>query len=542
MNSKVYSLVTTILVLVASVLWLRKSIVTLPQALETTYFYVIAVFASIAIIFFLESRKAGRGGWGSGLIAGFLSASLATYLLLVGLGSSFDLQTTIASIILWILAYTLISGGALYAKSLALPLALLALAIPLPNSFITTLSIKLASASARVASFLAGAKLVSTSYGLALLAQTPSGSKALLYVSRACSGIYGLTAVLSVAPLVVYIVSRSSAGIARRVFSAVASLAASALIVLLFSTARIALAVKAVEENGLNYSFKILHYTPPILYVAFAGITCIVMALKLTGKPEIKRISNNSSKPELKHLIAAIAILSVIIASGLYVSIQTQTQTESVKAPSVTYLLSSESPLLNLSFNGASSFGLKEDLALEQAIRIPKVYTMYVRVGEDLFKCYIELSSQKTLFHAWPVCLYYQRAEITWSYAEQLNISSTPININYLVVKQMGGYRLLAYTIIPLKADYGGVTAPLYEKITLLGGWGSSAESVVKEYSFKAKLLLKNYLNRISSLSYMNPLVKKHLEYTITSFILAASVMSAAFYVAYSRLLYTRIK
>ena len=184
--------VTTILLIVcfAPVIWgLIQAWLNIPDAAHGILIAPVAIWLAWRTGFVADARPAR---WtGSALVTLAVVANLLGRVAGVSTLPRAALWLAILGVVLW-------SGGVRQVVAWWLPLLLLALTIPLPESIIATLTLPLQGVAAKL-----GAGLLSTRHIPVLLAgnviRLPGHT---LFVSEACSGLRSLTALLSMAILV----------------------------------------------------------------------------------------------------------------------------------------------------------------------------------------------------------------------------------------------------------------------------------------------------------------------------------------------------
>ncbi len=497
------------LTLVSVFIWFREYIVSLPSLVlgSSDYAYILAVLVSVVAVLALESRRACVEAQDWGFSLGVLSILLSLYAYKAGMGSSIEAQLGMFSVILWVWGCTLILLGLGGAYRLRLPLFSMLLLVPLPRNMLDRLSLALAGYMARAASALTHAQLVGGENSLVLKIHLSGGGVAELVVTQACSGIISLSSTIAIIPLILYVVLRYKLNFIRRILVFLASLTAIALVVLLCNVLRLSLVVWAAQKWGVEKGLALFHTAPSLAYALAAGVIGVFLATRLSRRLELEegrkalhgesfKAGKNSSR---RGMIVAIATLLLLCLAGALLGHHAQTSESLSGNPplKVDVLLSSSSPLLRFEKAGAITTSVREMKHLEQSIGVPSVYLVTLRLDGKTVTAYVEEGSQATVFHSWPVCLTYQGYHIVGSFTEPIvircNASSSTLRANYLLVEKNGLYRLMAYIVLPLRADYGGVEAPLYVKVTLMGEPRLKLEDVREQWVPVARELLTRY-------------------------------------------------
>jgi len=344
--------------------------------------------------------------------------------------------------------------------SLAAPLVvalLMVLLVPAPRGLIYSLSSALLHPTASLAAMLSGARLTSEG-GFVTLIVDGSGAPKILQVAPQCSGVVSLMAVLSLAPAVLYIASRSPAKLRSKALAVAKALLLASATVFVGNILRIVLVVYVARALGLEAAMKLFHWTPSVIYVAIATILALRQVFRLPRPEGVLRtnrvVSVGSGSVVAKLILIAVAI---ILFAVVFRALNTEVPVLSVSRVDPVKLIEAPQEVV---FNATQLNA--------QAIPNPRVgaaigafalYDVVVREGGREFYGYIELGESPARFHSWFVCLSAQgyTVEKTWSEAGSTTVT--------FIVASKGAQRiLLAYTVYRYSTELGDI----YAKVTLI--------------------------------------------------------------------------
>ncbi len=485
--------------------WFNDYILSLPKLIvRDEYSYLIATSIVLSYLLFMDRKRIVTENYAWSIPIGFLSVLLSLYVYLSTSMTEYALQFGMLSIILWIWGTALLLLGITGVNSIKKILLLTLFLIPIPRELIDSLALKLGYTSAKISSFFTGAEIRETTTGLLLTLTNTAGDPIHFLVTMGCSGIISVTGILATIPLILYYTSNNKSP-SKTIIAILGLSLFSAGIMYLGNIMRIILVLEASKYFGLETGMKIFHSTPSIITAIITAVI-IVFIMKKYGIITIKEkrfvtTGENNYITEKSSIIGLLLITLMVIGGIAYFIYQDISPLEEVteqKVYSINELLGEKSIILSTSPSSFNIMKTVERKDWETSLGIPKVYTMYLNYYDSYLELYLEISGQQNLFHGWPVCLTYQGYDILRSWVEPYNITEDySIEIRYLSLKKDNLYYFMGYTVTMIPADYGGVMAPLYLKVTLL-----SSPFVDEETSFEKgyktiKTVLGTYMENL---------------------------------------------
>jgi len=336
---------------------------------------------------------------------------------------------------------------------------LMVLLVPAPRGLLDSLSSALLYPTARLAAMLSGARLTSEGGFVLLVVDGGSGAPKVFQVAPQCSGVVSLMAVLSLAPAVLYMASRSPAKPGSKAAAAAKALLLASATVFGGNVLRIALVVYAARALGLEAAMRLFHWTPSVIYVAAATILALREVLRLPRPVEAQRRTNRAVSVEVGPAVAKLALIAAAIILFAVAVRALNVGLPALSVPHVDPAKIIEAPH-EVVFNATRlNVQAAPNPRVGAAIGAFALYDVVIREGGREFYGYIELGESPARFHSWFVCLSAQGYTVEKSWSEAGNTTVT------FIVASRGLFRvLLAYTVYRYPTELGDI----YAKVTLI--------------------------------------------------------------------------
>ncbi|MEM0372063.1 MAG: archaeosortase/exosortase family protein, partial [Ignisphaera sp.] len=181
-----------------------------------------------------------------------------------------------------------------------LSMMLLLVLVPIPRPIMDGLSSFFTDIVARTVAHITSAKLIESNGMIVLITKDPTGIERSFEIAPICSGIVSFLSLLSIAPLVIYLSSTSSASIRKRAMYTTLSIVSAILIVFIGNISRLVLIIVVTKTIGFEEALKFFHYTPSILYVVIATALSLYIISKLSRqKAVVKPYTVSYIKPSI---------------------------------------------------------------------------------------------------------------------------------------------------------------------------------------------------------------------------------------------------
>ncbi len=344
---------------------------------------------------------------------------------------------------------------------------ILALLIPPPLSWINYLSINLSHVMGYLASLLSGGVAEYVGDSLYVWITDASGVKRLFEITFACSGVVSLTSVLSIIPLILYLVLRSKAPSHLKVKGFILSILVSSAVTLLGNLFRLVLIFLVARFYDYNLAMAIFHQSPSLVYVVLAVVSSFIvlnktLADRLWSFENIRGVSligNTLNIPLLLGLVLLILLSNayVLFADTLTSELYSEGM---IVLPTVKTIV--ENPLSTI-FNNTGIRVLRNTPApsLTVALGSSVVREITIEYNHRVLMGYLEVAETPSRFHGWYVCLTFQGYRVVKTWSMQGNIS-----LNYMLLDKDGKYMLLAYSIFRIPVLFGNSTQMVYIRIS----------------------------------------------------------------------------
>ncbi|MEM1541158.1 MAG: archaeosortase/exosortase family protein [Ignisphaera sp.] len=325
-----------------------------------------------------------------------------------------------------------------------LSMMLLLILIPIPRPIADGLSSFLTEIVARTAAHITSTKLTESNGIIVLITKDSTGIERSFEIAPICSGIVSFLSVLSIAPLVIYLSSKSSTSIRRKAMYTTLSIVSAILTVFLGNISRLVLIILVTRTIGFEEALKFFHYTPSILYVAIATALSLYIISKISKeKAVVKPYTISYMKPSIAFsgsiaLLLFIAIVFNVLAPAASTVTLAQTTPSVISLPKLL-----ENPT-TIVLNSTDIFLFKDvpEPRLGTALGIPIIRSIAFMYNNTIFLGYIEVADVPTKFHGWYVCVTLQGYRIHRSWTELGNIT-----INHMLISKSGNMMLLSYAI-----------------------------------------------------------------------------------------------
>jgi len=332
------------------------------------------------------------------------------------------------------------------------------LLVPIPWGLINSLSSALLHPIASLAAMLTGAQFTSGEGFVVLTVVDSYGTPRSLQVAPQCSGVVSLMAVLSLAPAVLYIASRSSARFRSKALAVVKALALASATVFVGNVLRIVLVIYTVRVAGLETAMQLFHWTPSIIYVAIATLLALHQVLRLP-RPERAPHTNRVVSVESGSVVAKLALIAAAVILFAVASRTLNVGLPTLSVPRIDPAKLVEAPqdvIFNISQLNMQAI---PNPRIGAAIGTFALYDMVIREGDRVVYGYIELGESPARFHSWFVCLSAQGYTVEKSWSEVGNTTVT-----FIVASKDLQRILLTYTVYKYSTELGDI----YAKVTLI--------------------------------------------------------------------------
>lgn len=389
----------------------------------------------------------------------------------------------------------------------ALPLLSFFLLIPVPGSLIDSITPVLSRYVGRIAAYLTGARFIEQPGYSAIEVATPSGIQQ-FSVETTCTGIVTLGSILSIVPLLLYVISFSVAKTSRKVIAVLVSLTLSLLIGLTGNLLRVVLVIVASRYYGVEIGLGYFHYSPSIVYSLLsiiAAIKVIDRILKLRSLlpdiPPRKIYFSFSSVGALLVIMGLATILYYIFSISIVAPAVGTTEILRLKASTLELL---ENPGIYILRNTTLLSSVR-DPRLTQALGALTVHRISFYFNETFFRGYIEVVDTLARLHTWQLCLTLQGYEVVGAWSELVGNR----RIYYILVSRDGSKYLLAYTIAPVSTADTLANTAIYTRVSIFTpageGLGYTAEVskrvLLNMIAFTESPTVANYIPLLTTLS-----------------------------------------
>lgn len=445
-----------------------KSIVNL--ALTEEYSYLLVSLFTVFATVYLSLKFVG---FSYGIRLSKLSASLAgfsTSMILYVLSTQnveYSIQLQGASLSLLFVSLILFIYEPV-APSDVVPLLTPMLLIPLPAGLVDAVTPLLSKLVGRAAAFITGAEYVESTYAY-LKVETQVGTYDFV-VEAVCSGIVTLSSIVSVFPVLAYMITAGTVSARRKLAASILSLGAGLGIGLTGNLIRVLLVVYVARYFNPQIALTVFHYSPSIVYSALSTIISFYIAFKYANlryvlpRPLVasKRLSLapwETISGTILVLIAIVSVIYVVLAHTTTTDLQSRL---TVHTKSVEHFV--ENPLLLLSNSDVRVVYNIRDSYLARILGAFNVHRIRVMVDGDVYSGYIELVDTPARLHTWQLCLTLQGYNVLASWSSYNGVHQ----VNYILLEKSNLQYVLVYVLLPVMVMTPGYETVIYARVSLL--------------------------------------------------------------------------
>jgi exosortase/archaeosortase family protein len=351
-----------------------------------------------------------------------------------------------------------------------IPLLTPFLLIPLPAGFVDRLTPLLSRYIGRVAGFLTGVRVVETPGFTQLEVPTPSGGVARFSIEAACTGIVTLSSIMSVIPVLIYMVTFSSDKPLRKTVVSLASIIISLLIGLLGNLIRVLLIVYGAMYMGVQQAETLFHYSPSLVYSFLSALIAFYLVNKYSRFPPVftKALAKHPAIDVSWEYVSGVFIVAAFFTLIVLALVPITTTASSVQQALVVNPSSVDDYVKNpekyLSTTTIVFTGKQYDQYLTNVLGALAVYRVEVVSPTGIYQGYVEVVDTTARLHTWQLCLTVQGYNILSSWSSVVN--NTRI---VFIALEKGSWRgLLGYVILPVTLEVGGETVNMYTRVSLM--------------------------------------------------------------------------
>lgn len=348
------------------------------------------------------------------------------------------------------------------------PLLTPLLLIPLPAGVVDSVTPLLSKLVGRVAAFITGVEYVESAYAY-LRVETQAGTYEFV-VEAVCSGIVTLSSIISVFPVLAYMITVSTASPRRKLAAALLSLVAGIGVGLTGNLVRVLLVVYVARYLNPHTALTVFHYSPSILYSALSTIISYYIAFKYANLryilPRPLVVNRQLSLAPWEAVSGTILILTIMV-STICLALTSIPTTGlrgglTISVESVEHLV--ENPILILNGNGVHVVYNIRDSYLARILGALNVHRVRVVVDGNLYSGYIELVDTPARLHTWQLCLTLQGYNVlaSWSSGNGVN------QFNYILIEKNDLQYILVYKLFPVVVKTPSYETVIYARISLL--------------------------------------------------------------------------
>ena len=468
MRRAVYDAYTIAVLAVVASLFYREMVISYIRTLTVPSYSYLMVLAPVTLLVLsdITYRRSIIGKLDmftltSALGGVFVSISL---LILANLITEYSLQLETLSIIVFLgFIILLVYGEFNDAKTPITIWILLLMLVPMPRMWIDFLASQFSHPIAWLSAYIAGGRVAESQGYIFILIRDVAGSMRRFYITPECSGVISFLSILSLAPVVAYLASKSDAGLKKTVMVTLAALFIGALVAVTGNLIRIILVLYVTKHHSYTLAMKLFHQTPSLIYSGIAAAITVYIPLRLTplpGKRELAvkpintKLFDGSDIAKILSIIALVAVFvylgtSMVPLAGMHGSTLVNPETL-IKTPEEIVFNTTR---LNVSYHYQSR------PIIGEALGALTVHSLSLRVGSTYMSGWIEVAETPGRFHSWVVCLSGQGYRIEKWWSETVNGTT----INYAVIRKGIQKMILAYTVLKYPTSMGD----LYVKISL---------------------------------------------------------------------------
>lgn len=354
-----------------------------------------------------------------------------------------------------------------------LPLFSFYLLVPVPGSVIDAVTPVISRYVGKLAALVTGTKFIETPGYAVIEVNTPQGPQQ-FSVEAACTGIVTISSILSLVPLVLYIISFSVAKTSKKIIASIASLASSLAVGLLGNFVRVLLVIWASESYGVEVGLQYFHYSPSILYSVISVIVVVGIVDRIMGlKSLFPDIPLSKIYSSLTYVVSVLVVIAVIVGSyhvaSTYVSETSSGITINPLVVNATTIQLTQEPGAYIFRNATITYS-QFDAWLTRVLGAITVHRVGLLYNGKPYSGYVEIVDTPARLHTWQLCLTLQGYTVESSWTEVYSGA----RLYYIMVSKGGYTYLLTYVLIPIYTSDAPGT-PLTARVSLFSRINPSA-------------------------------------------------------------------
>ncbi len=337
------------------------------------------------------------------------------------------------------------------------------LLVPIPRTLIDESSASLTAFVAQLTSVLTGSELYFTGNMILIRFLDSEGITRYLEIAPVCSGIISVLAVLSILPLIIYMVLKSRSTLIKKIAALAASAAVSLTIVFFGNIIRIASIVWISQYWSYDLALNIFHQTPSVIYAAIAALASVLVAQKILGD-----VGNSSKGINLTHtintqgfrLLASMLLLALTVGALVSIVHGTHYTNEELKHYEFDSFIENLGQII-FSATNATLISEKNVPSLGEVLGETINKQVIVRTNTTSYFGYLEVAEIPTRFHGWQVCLTAQGYKILRSWTEVWDVK-----VNFMLIEK-NSTQLLGYAVFEVPVKIAGLEETAYVRVSL---------------------------------------------------------------------------
>ena len=355
-----------------------------------------------------------------------------------------------------------------------LPLFSFYLLVPVPGSVIDAVTPVISRYIGKLAALTTGTRFIESPGYAVIEVYTPQGPQQ-FSVEAACTGVVTISSILSLIPLILYIISFSVAKTSKKIIASITSLVSSLVVGLLGNFIRVLLVIWASETYGVEVGLQYFHYSPSILYSTISVIVLVIIVDKIMGlKSLFPDVPLSKIYSSLTYIVSMLTVVAIIVGSyhvaSTYVSEASSGNTIGSMVINATTNQLTQSPGTYILRNATITYS-QFDPWLTRVLGAIAVHRIGLLYNGTLYNGYVEIVDTAARLHTWQLCLTLQGYTVESSWSE--TYSGT--RLYYIMVSKDGHTYLLTYLFISISTSDTPNTAPLTARVSLFSRINPSA-------------------------------------------------------------------
>lgn len=476
-----YFILISALVILAQTLYRDYFKALINLALSEEYSYLLVSFFSVFATIYLSMKFVGfsYGIRISKFLASLIALTTSIVLYVISLrsteyvvqlqGAGFAL--TFISLILFVYEPSTPSD--------VIPLLTPLLLIPLPTSIVDSLTPVLSRLIGRIAAALTGATYIESTF-VVLGVETPMGFIN-FSVETACSGIVTLSSVLSVFPVISYMISASRSSAMRKLLVALISLFAGLSIGFLGNLIRVLLVVLVARYVNPQLALTVFHYSPSVVYSTVSTFLAYYIAVKYASLERVlpKPLLTDKPVPHISwEMFSGSLVVVILLVSSIHIFLATTLPSRNALNSFTIYVDNLErainNPVALLGESSALIVHASKDEYLTRVIGALNVLRVRVLLDGEFYTGFVEVVDNPARLHTWQLCLTLQGYNVVSSWSKEVDSRE----ISYILVEKEGRNYILAYTVFPVVVKTPGLESLMYLRVSLFRNFENLEEVV----------------------------------------------------------------